>query len=89
MPAAHERLTESIRFLPEQDGLDLLRELGISHLVIHPESPRRMEVLRGWDARFASGEGQQVERVYQDEDAWVYRLLESPRSSRNPKRAGL
>lgn len=90
MPAPHERLTERIRFLPEQDGLDLLRELGISHLVIHPDSPRRMAVLRDWDVRFASGEDRQVERVYQDdEDTWVYRLLGSPTSSRNPKRAGL
>jgi hypothetical protein len=90
MPAPHERLTERIHFLPEQDGLDLLRELGISHLVVHPDSPRRIAVLRDWEARFASGESRQVERVYQDdEDTWVYRLLEPPTSSRNPKRAGL
>ena len=89
MPATHERLAETIHFVPEQDGLDLLRELGISHLVIHAESPRRVAVLRDWDARFASGEGRQVERVYQEEDIWVYRLLPPPTSSRNPKRAGL
>jgi hypothetical protein len=89
IPPAHERLAETIHFVPEQDGLDLLRELGISHLVIHPDSSRRMMVLRDWDARFASGEGRQVERVYQEEDTWVYRLLSPPMSSRNPKRAGL
>jgi hypothetical protein len=89
MPPAHERLTERIRFLPERDGLDLLRELGISHLVIHAESPRRAAALRDWETRFAAGEDRQVERVYQADDAWVYRLLGSPTISRNPKRAGL
>lgn len=89
LPPAHERLAETIHFVPEQDGLDLLREMRISHLVIHAETPRRVAVLRDWDARFASGEGRQVERVYQEEDIWVYRLLPPPTSSRNPKRAGL
>jgi hypothetical protein len=88
LPPEHERLAGTIRFVPQQDGLDLLREMGISHLVIHAGSPRRVAVLRDWDARFASGEGRQVERVYQEEDIWVYRLL-PPTSSRNPKRAGL
>jgi len=89
VPAVHQRLAESIRFLPGQEGLDLLRELGISHLVIHPDSPRRMAALREWDLWYASGDGRQVERVYQDEEAWVYRLLAPSTSSRNPKRAGL
>ncbi|HEY4596412.1 MAG TPA: hypothetical protein VIJ02_08440, partial [Thermoanaerobaculia bacterium] len=75
MPPEHERLAETIHFVPEQDGLDLLREMRISHLVIHADSPRRVAVLRDWDARFASGERRQVERVYQEEDTWVYRLL--------------
>jgi hypothetical protein len=88
MPPEHERLAGTIHFVPEQDGLDLLRELRISHLVIHAGSPRRVAVLRDWDARFALGEGRQVERVYQEEDTWVYRLLPPPASSRNPKRAG-
>jgi hypothetical protein len=88
MPPAHERVTERIRFLPDQGGLDLLRELGVSHLVIHPDSPRRIAALREWDVRLGSGESRQVERVYLDDNAWVYRLL-PPTSSRNPKRAGL
>jgi hypothetical protein len=90
MPPSHERIAGRIHFLPDQEGLDLLRELGISHLVIHAESPRRVAALRDWDARLASGDGRQVERVYQDdEDTWVYRLLPPPASSRNPKLAGL
>ncbi len=89
MPPAHERITERIRFLPEQDGLDLLRELGISHLVMHAESPKREAALRDWETRFASGEDRQVERVYQADDAWVYRLLGPPTIARVPKRAGL
>jgi hypothetical protein len=89
MPPSHQQLTERIHFLPDQEGLDLLRGLGISHLVIHAESPRRMAALEDWDRRFAPGEGGQVERVYQDGDAWVYRLLAPSTSSRAPKRAGL
>jgi hypothetical protein len=88
MPPSHERLTERIHFLPDQEGLDLLRDLWISHLVIHAESPRRLAALKEWEGRFASGESPQVERVYQAEDAWVYRLLEPSTSSRTPKRAG-
>ncbi|HEY3571017.1 MAG TPA: hypothetical protein VGP73_24015 [Thermoanaerobaculia bacterium] len=89
MPPEHERLAGTIHFVPEQDGLDLLREMRISHLVIHAETPRRVAVLRDWDARFALGWERQVERVYQEDDTWVYRLLPPLTSSRNPKRAGL
>ncbi len=89
MPPSHERLTEGIRFLPDSGGLDLLRDLGISHLVFHAESPRRMAALEDWDLRFASGGERQVERVYQDGDTRVYRLLAPSTSSRAPKRAGL
>jgi hypothetical protein len=91
IPESHQRLTERIRFLPDPGGLDLLRDLRISHLVIHAQSPVRAAALRDWDRRFASaGEDRRVERVYQDGGGdRVYRLLDPPASSRNPKRAGL
>ena len=89
MPITHQRLTRTILFLPEQEGLDLLRDLWISHLVIHATGPGRLAALREWDARFASGEDRQVERVYQDGDTWVYRLLDRSTRSKSPKQAGL
>ena len=88
-PTSHRRLTETIRFLPEGDGLDLLRELWISHIVVHARSPVRAAALRRWESRFATGEGRQVERVYQSGGDSVYRLLDAPASSMTPKRAGL
>ena len=89
IPVSHQRLTERIRFLPDPEGLDLLRDLRISHLVIHAQSPVRAAALREWDRRFASGDARRVERVYQNGGDWVYRLLDPPASSRSPKRAGL
>lgn len=83
-PESHRRLTETIRILPDQNGLDLLRELWISHIVIHAESQVRRRTLRKWEAKFA---GREVERVYGSGPLSVYRLLGADRS-RNPKRAG-
>ena len=91
-PPSHQALVEHIHFLPEQEGLDLLREDWITHLVIHATTPRREERLRDWDARFATGPQRQVERVYEEGDLTVYRLLDvpasSPPSSSVPNRAG-
>lgn len=83
-PESHRRLTETIRFLPDQAGLDLLRGYWISHLVVHARSPGRQRALREWEERFA---GREVERVYRSGRTSVYRLLD-PDRSRNPKRAG-
>jgi len=88
-PLSHRRLTERMRFLPDEDGLDLLRELWISHIVVHARRPGRAAALRRWESRFATGEDRQVERVYQSGGDSVYRLLDAPASSSTPKRAGL
>jgi hypothetical protein len=71
-PESHQRLTETIRFLPDRNGCGLLRQYGISHLVIHARSPGRQQALRAWEARTA---GRQVERVYSSGRIAVYRLL--------------
>jgi hypothetical protein len=92
LPASHEALVERIHFLPEQDGLDLLREDWITHLVVHASDPRREERLRDWEQRFAHGPDRQVERVYRSGEISIYRLLDVPvslpASSRTPNRAG-
>jgi hypothetical protein len=87
-PPSHQALVDRIHFLPEQDGLDLLREDWITHLVVHADNPRREARLRDWDQRYASGPERQVERVYQSEDISIYRLLPAPISSSTPNRAG-
>jgi hypothetical protein len=88
LPASHEALVDRIHFLPEQDGLDLLRDDWITHLVIHASNPRQEARLRDWDQRFAGDPQRQVERVYQSGEISIYRLL-SPTNSRTPNRAGL
>jgi hypothetical protein len=88
LPDTHQRLTERIRFLPDQAGLDLLREYWITHLVVHARSQVRQAALRQWEQRFATGENRQVELVYRSGSHFVYRLLQ-PSSSRMPNRAGL
>jgi len=88
-PPSHQALVEHIHFLPEQDGLDLLREMWITHLVVHADNPRREARLRDWDRRFAGGPERQVERVFQADEISIYKLLPAPISSRTPNRAGL
>jgi Bacterial membrane protein YfhO len=88
-PPSHHALVERIHFLPEEDGFDLLRESWITHLVVHAPNPRKEEMLRRWEERFATGPERQVERVYRSGEISIYRLLEAPASSRTPKRAGL
>jgi hypothetical protein len=87
-PPSHEALVERIHFLPETDGFDLLRETWITHLVVHASNPRREEMLRRWEERFATGPERQVERVYRSGEISIYRLLDRPVSSRTPNRAG-
>jgi hypothetical protein len=88
-PPSHRRLTSKIRFLPDEAGLDLMRELWISHMVVHARSPLRREGLRKWERQFATGLDRQVELVYRSGPSSVFRLLDEPASSSTPKRAGL
>jgi hypothetical protein len=78
IPRPHQELAERIRFLPGPAGFDLLRSLWISHLLVHARRADRAEVLRNWEARFATGPERQVERVYAADGFYVYRLLNAP-----------
>ena len=88
-PPSHRRLSSQIRFLPDAVGLDLLRELWISHMVVHAGGPLRREGLRKWEQQFATGPDRQVELVYRNRSSSVFRVLDAPASSSTPKRAGL
>jgi hypothetical protein len=88
-PPSHRRLTQAMSFLPDGQGLDLLRELGISHAVVHLRKGRRVGELRRWELRFAQGPERRVELVFRSGPDRVYRLLDGPASSSTPNRAGL
>lgn len=88
-PPSHRRVTSQIRFLPDEAGLDLLRELWISHMVVHAGGPLRREGLRKWEQQFATGPNRQVELVYRARSSSIFRVLDPPASSSTPNRAGL
>jgi len=88
MPLTHQMLTDRIRYLPGPAVFPLLRDWWITHIVVHARRPDRLKALRRWEGRWATGPDRQLEKVYQSDGIYVYRLLDAP-SSRNPNRAGL
>ncbi|MFY9826712.1 MAG: hypothetical protein WAM82_35470 [Thermoanaerobaculia bacterium] len=78
VPASHQALFKRIHFLPGPGGLDLLRSLWITHMLIHARRADRAEEVRDWEARFATGPNPQVERVYAADGFYVYRVLAAP-----------
>jgi hypothetical protein len=78
MAKSYTQLANRIRFLPNVRGFELLRELGISHIVVHARSKPRVEALRSWEAKFAHGPRRQVERVYREKGISIYRVLDRP-----------
>ena len=80
MAASYAKLANRIRFLPNVRGFELLREMGISHVVVHAHSASRVDALRSWEARFATAPRRQVERVYREKGISIYRVLDPPPS---------
>jgi len=81
IPQTHEDLVRRIRFLPGPGGLEMLRDLWITHILVHARREDRAEAVRDWEARFATGPNPQVERVYAADGFYVYRVLyASPRN---------
>jgi hypothetical protein len=78
IPVSHQVLFQRIHFLPGPGGLDLLRSLWITHMLIHARRADRAEEVRDWDARFATGPHPQVERVYAADGFYVYHVLPAP-----------
>lgn len=75
LPPSHRQLTSRVRFLPDAEGLDLVSEMGITHLVVHTEALRekkKLGLLRKWEREFL---GRRVEQVYSAGQARVYRVL--------------
>jgi hypothetical protein len=89
IPESDLELRERIPLLPDDEGFQLLRRRGISHLVIHsagvagaagaagPAGPAGRELRRQlpeWERRFL---GRQVEKVFTAGPDGVYRLLDA------------
>ncbi len=78
LPKIHEELVERIRFLPTPAGFDRLRDLWITHILVHARRADRAEALRAWEERFAASPNPQVERVYAADGFYVYHVLGAP-----------
>jgi hypothetical protein len=84
LPASDVELRKRIPVLPDGRGFRLLRQRGITHLVIHaggaagaagPAGREIRRTLPDWERQFL---GRQVEKVFADGPDALYRLLEPP-----------
>jgi hypothetical protein len=72
-PRSHRVLTERMRFLPDDAGLDLLSDMWVTHLVVHTKAFQgRMGMLRRWERQYL---GSRVELVHASGEDRVYRLI--------------
>ena len=74
IPGSDGELRAGIEILPDDHGFALLRQLGISHLVLHTQGSAGRPIrqrLDAWEARFLHRE---VERVFESEGDLVYAL---------------
>jgi hypothetical protein len=74
MAESYLALVNHIPFVPHDDGFELLRQMGITHLVVHARKTDRAKVVQRWEERFGTGPGRRMEKVYQEEGISIYRL---------------
>lgn len=89
-PRSHAALTRQMRAAPDRAGLELLRDMWVTHLVFHLYDLRRsgqLHDLRRFELELATGPDREVDLVYQERWVRVYRIRDD--SSSRPKRAGL
>ncbi len=80
IPRTYDELASQIRTLPDSEGLSLLRQMGISHIVVHLDdlagrnagAERAAPLVREWERQFA---GREVALVFAADPDRVYRLL--------------
>ena len=75
MAESYLELFNRIHFVPGPAGFDLLRRMGISHLVVHARQPKRVQAVRSWEARFTASPERRMEKVYEEDGIFIYRLL--------------
>jgi hypothetical protein len=71
-------LLNNLPLLPHADGFNRLRQMGITHIVLHTGGPVKPKYVASWEERFASGPRQRIEKVYEGEGIAVYRLIDPP-----------
>ncbi|HEY0555846.1 MAG TPA: hypothetical protein VGG20_16445 [Thermoanaerobaculia bacterium] len=78
MAESYTELASHIPFVPHADGFALLRRMGITHIVVHAETPRQLRMLARWRERLGTGPEREMERVYAEENEGIsiYRVLE-------------
>jgi hypothetical protein len=75
LPAPYRELAEICRPLPDGAALARLRQLGVTHLLIHTRDERARNLRRLLPAWTAEHEGHDLERVYDDGKDRVERIL--------------
>jgi hypothetical protein len=80
MAPSFDALSNRIFRLPGAAGFDLLRSMGISHIVVHAEPPLRIKEVRRWERKHGEGPEREMEKVYgsEDDEIFVYRVLAAP-----------
>jgi len=80
MAPSYDKIFNRIFVLPGVVGFDLLRSMGISHIVVHVEPPIRIKDVRRWQRRHGKGPEPEMEKVYgtEDDGILVYRVLGGP-----------
>jgi len=78
-PPSHLAITEHIHSIPDRAGVELLRSLGITHILIHTEGLGRRgapgrETLEEFERTLASGPEREVDPVYSEGPVRVYRI---------------
>ncbi len=63
--------------LPRAGGFVLLRQMGITHIVLHTDREIPWGVVQRWEDQFATGPERRMEKVYEgrDEGIAVYRVI--------------
>lgn len=64
--------------LPRAGGFHLLRDMGITHIVLHTDQTIPEPVVRRWEDQFGTGPERRMEKVYEGEGIAVYRLIDRP-----------
>ncbi len=61
--------------LPRAGGFVLLRQMGITHIVLHTDREIPWGVVQRWEDQFATGPERRMEKVYEGEGIAVYRVI--------------
>lgn len=73
---SYTTLANHIRLVPHDDGFDLLRGMGFTHIVLHVGTTAvRPKVAERWEERFGSGPERRMEKVYEEAGIAIYRLV--------------